>query len=98
MSTTPAGPPQDLLAHAFQRFEGAARELEQRQVQLEARAAALQAELDDAHRRLEVVLDALDSGIAVLAADGRVMRTTVRSAACACSMTRTSGSTRAWRT
>jgi signal transduction histidine kinase len=67
--------PQDQLAEAFRSFERAAVSLEERHRTLRARADRLEGELLDANRRLEAVLDALDSGVAVASAGGVLLRT-----------------------
>jgi signal transduction histidine kinase len=63
------------LEHAFERFEQAARHLERRHDLLRDEVGRLEAQLTDANRRLEAVLDALDSGIAVLGPGGECLRT-----------------------
>lgn len=63
------------LEHAFRRFERAARDLRDGQESLRQRARRLESELLNANRRLEAVLDAVDSGVAVVARDGSILRT-----------------------
>ena len=60
----------DLLARAFEGFERAAANLEQGHSVLRREVTRLERELLDAHRRLEAVLDALDTGVAVLSGNG----------------------------
>jgi signal transduction histidine kinase len=64
----------DKLTRAFDGFRRAAATLEERQEALQREAERLRSELLDAHRRLEAVLDALETGVAVLSADAGVLR------------------------
>lgn len=64
----------DLLITAFDRFQGAASTLEQHHETLRAKAERLERSLLDAHRRLEAVLDALTTGVAVVSAEGETLR------------------------
>jgi signal transduction histidine kinase len=64
----------DMLAHAFRRFERAATSLVDGHAALQTEVERLDRQLLDAHRRLETVLDAVDSGVAVVSADGIVIR------------------------
>lgn len=64
----------DLLARAFRGFQQAAVHLEQGHSALRQEVARLERELLDTNRRLEAVLDALDTGVAVLSAEGDVLR------------------------
>lgn len=63
------------LESAFRSFERAASSLEQRHAALELRARGLETRLLDANRQLEAVLDALDSGVAVVSENGTLART-----------------------
>ncbi len=64
-----------LLTEAFQRFEQAAHTLERRHGSLKTRVEQLERQLLDAHRSLEAVLDALDTGVAVVSPEGTLLRT-----------------------
>lgn len=63
------------LETAFSRFEQAAVHLERRHAALQDEVGRLEAQLLDANRRLEAVLDALDSGVAVIGPAGECLRT-----------------------
>lgn len=65
----------DLLKNAFDRFEEVATTLDDRHSALRAEVKRLEGRLQDANRRLEAVLDALDTGVAVSAPDGSLLRT-----------------------
>lgn len=62
------------LREAFLRFESAASNLEDRHEALLAKAERLERELVDSNRRLEAVLDALGSGVAVVSRHGDLLR------------------------
>ncbi len=66
---------ESLLHEAFARFERAAVHLREEHERLRRRVARLEARLVGAHRRLRAVLDALDTGVAVVAADGTIAET-----------------------
>ncbi len=63
------------LEEAFRGFERAAQHLEKQHGMLQTRVEGLERELLDSNRRLEVVLDSLDTGIAVVAGDGKLVLT-----------------------
>jgi signal transduction histidine kinase len=63
------------LHEAFLRFESAASNLEERHAALLVKAERLERELVDSNRRLEAVLDALGSGVAVVSRHGDLIRT-----------------------
>ncbi len=63
------------LEEAFRGFERAAQHLEKQHSMLQTRVEGLERELLDSNRRLEVVLDSLDTGIAVVAGDGKLVLT-----------------------
>ena len=63
-----------LLTRAFNGFQNAATTLERRHGALSLEVDRLRRQLLDANRRLEAVLDALETGVAVLSADGRTLR------------------------
>lgn len=63
------------LQHAFRRFEDAALSLQKTHATLQNRVDQLERQLMDAHRQLEAVVDAIDSGVAVVGASGELLRT-----------------------
>jgi signal transduction histidine kinase len=63
-----------LMTEAFESFERAASWLQKRHGSLRSEVERLERELGDAHRRLETVIDVLETGVAVLSPEGYVLR------------------------